>query len=167
MKKNFKTHEIQETQETRKKPDCNLMKVASFFGFVLLVLAVIVLVLEESILAHGLIGIAVQILAVLLMLWARFTLGFRSFHATAGPTEGGLVTSGPYRFIRHPIYASIFFFIWSAVLSHCSWETLLIGIVATFAIGLRIWLEERLLVERYPEYVAYSARTKRIIPFLI
>jgi protein-S-isoprenylcysteine O-methyltransferase Ste14 len=144
-----------------------IMKVVSFLGFILLVLALMVLVLQKSILAHGLIGITVQILSALLMIWARFTLGSRSFHATANPTEGGLVTSGPYRFIRHPIYAAIFYFIWSSLLSHLSWETLLIGVVTTFAISLRIWAEERLLVERYPEYVAYSARTKRIIPFLI
>jgi protein-S-isoprenylcysteine O-methyltransferase Ste14 len=34
---------------------------------------------------------------------ARVTFGGRSFHVGANPTEGGLVTKGPYRFVRHPI----------------------------------------------------------------
>jgi len=45
------------------------------------------------------------------MLWARLTFGGRSFHAGANPTAGGVVTTGPYRFVRHPIYAAILYFL--------------------------------------------------------
>jgi protein-S-isoprenylcysteine O-methyltransferase Ste14 len=41
-----------------------------------------------------------QVLALLLFLWARITFGRRSYHVVADPTAGGLVTDGPYRFIR-------------------------------------------------------------------
>lgn len=54
--------------------------------------------------------IAVQAAAVALFLWARWTFGMRSFHPAANPTEGGIVTSGPYRYLRHPIYAAILLF---------------------------------------------------------
>jgi len=62
------------------------------------------------ILIHHLFGshpvlIGVQVATVLLMPWARKTFGIRSFHASASTSEGGLVTSGPYRYWRHPIYA--------------------------------------------------------------
>ena len=60
----------------------------------------------------------VQVAAVLLMVWARMTFGRRSFHAAANPTAGGLVTWGPYRYWRHPIYSAILLFLWSGVLSH-------------------------------------------------
>jgi hypothetical protein len=40
------------------------------------------------------------------------TFGARSFHAGANPTDGGVVTAGPYRFFRHPIYAAILYFLW-------------------------------------------------------
>ena len=54
---------------------------------------------------HALFGtgpltITVQAAAALLMIWARLTFGMRSFHASANPTEGGLVTRGPYRWLR-------------------------------------------------------------------
>jgi len=51
--------------------------------------------------------IALHLVAVLLLFWARVTFGRRSFHLAGNPTEGGLVTSGPCRYIRHPIYASV------------------------------------------------------------
>jgi protein-S-isoprenylcysteine O-methyltransferase Ste14 len=41
-----------------------------------------------------------------------------------------------------------------------------LALIVTTAIAVRIVAEERLLVERYPEYVAYAARTKRVIPFV-
>jgi protein-S-isoprenylcysteine O-methyltransferase Ste14 len=107
------------------------------------------------------------VLAALLMLWARLTFGARSFHAGANPTAGGIVTTGPYRFIRHPIYAAILYFVWAGVASHFSARALSAGLSATAAIVVRLAAEERLLVERYPEYRDYAARTRRLIPFVV
>ena len=64
--------------------------------------------------------IGVQVAAVLLMVWARVTFGARSFHAAANPTGGGLVTTGPYRFIRHPIYTAACLIGWAGVAAHWS-----------------------------------------------
>lgn len=108
--------------------------------------------------------IAAQISAVLLMAWARVTFGMRSFHAAANPTGGGLVTHGPYHFIRHPIYASICLFIWAGVLGHASLLAISLGALATAGAVGRLLCEERLLRGRYPEYRKYAARTRRLLP---
>jgi protein-S-isoprenylcysteine O-methyltransferase Ste14 len=141
-------------------------KLMSIIAFIGLVLAVAGLVMQQSLFARNEIGIAVQVLAVLLILWARLTFGRRSFHFAANPTEGGLVTTGPYRFLRHPIYSAVLYFLWIGVLSHLSAESLMLALIATAAIVVRMLMEERLLVKRYPEYKSYAARTKRIIPFV-
>jgi len=108
----------------------------------------------------------VQVVAILLMIWARMTFGHRSFHAVANPTEGGLVTTGPYHYLRHPIYAAVLWFVMSGAAAHLSLESILLALVLVAGAALRIYAEERLVVQRYPEYVAYAARTPRVIPFL-
>jgi protein-S-isoprenylcysteine O-methyltransferase Ste14 len=141
-------------------------KIISILAYVILVLMLLALIGQDAVIADGTLGKVIQLGAVALMIWARVAFGGRSFHASADPTEGGLVTTGPYRYFRHPIYASIFYFFWAAVLTHFSGITFIIGIVATAAIMVRIISEERLLVVRYPEYAEYASRTKRIIPYV-
>jgi protein-S-isoprenylcysteine O-methyltransferase Ste14 len=139
----------------------------SITGYIILAAALVVLILRKSFFAEGSILIVIQILAAMLMLWARLTFGLRSFHAAANPTEGGLVTTGPYKFIRHPIYASIIYFISAAVISHPSLINLIIGAACLLGAGIRIYAEEKLIIEKYPGYADYAKRTKRIIPYVI
>jgi protein-S-isoprenylcysteine O-methyltransferase Ste14 len=95
------------------------------------------------------------------------TFGLRSFHATADPTVGGVVEGGPYRWIRHPIYAAILLFVWAGVGSHPSVVSVAAGLIASIATAVRMRTEETLLVTRYPAYAAYAARTKRVVPFIL
>jgi protein-S-isoprenylcysteine O-methyltransferase Ste14 len=142
-------------------------KSASVIGFIIALISILELIDQESIIATGVIGIVVQILSIFLMIWARLTFGKRSFHVAANPTEGGLVTNGPYRYLRHPIYAAILYFIWAGILSHLSTLTFSIGLTATFGLFIRVLAEESLVKQRYREYIEYAARTKRIIPFVL
>ena len=143
------------------------LRSASIIGYFFIVIAMVVLIFEHSILAQGYLLIIIQLMAIMLMVWARIIFGRRSFHAGANPTKGGLVTTGPYKFIRHPIYASILYFLWAGVLSHLSIMNLLLVIISTIGVSIRIFAEERLMILEYPEYGNYASRTKRIIPFLI
>ena len=109
--------------------------------------------------------IAIQAVAVAMLLWARATFGIRSFHAAANPTEGGLVTAGPYRYVRHPIYASIMVFAAAGALGQRrSGSFFLAAVLAGGA--LRAAAEEKLVAERYPEYRDYARRTRRFLPFV-
>jgi protein-S-isoprenylcysteine O-methyltransferase Ste14 len=143
------------------------MNLASFLAFLFLAASLGMLLLRGGLLAAGPIGMAIQVLAVVLMIWARVTFGIRSFHATARPTAGGLVTTGPYRFIRHPIYAAVLYFTWVGVFSHTSTLNVMLGLLATAGTIIRMATEERLLVQRYPAYLDYAARTRRVIPFVV
>jgi protein-S-isoprenylcysteine O-methyltransferase Ste14 len=138
----------------------------SLAAFVVLALTVAAMLLVRTLVADGAPGIAIQVGAVALMVWARWTFGRRSFHAGANPTEGGLVTTGPYRFLRHPIYTAVLLFVWAGVLTHLSLLSLTLGTIATAATAVRMIAEERLVLLRYPEYRQYAERTKRVIPFI-
>jgi len=108
--------------------------------------------------------IGVQAAAVAVFLWARWTFGIRSFHAAANPTEGGLVTTGPYRYVRHPIYAAIVLFAAAGVAARPSWPAAGFGALVLAGAFTRALAEERLVTERYPEYRDYARRTRRFVP---
>lgn len=143
-----------------------MMKTLSIVGFALMVAAIVLLLLRHALFSYSPVSIAVQVAAVGLMLWARVTFGRRSFHAAADPTEGGLVTTGPYRFVRHPIYTAVVLFCWAGILAKPTVLTLGAGLLLLIGTTLRIFAEERLLHELYPEYRDYAATTKRMIPYI-
>ena len=128
--------------------------------------AVIGLWMNHALFSPSPIAIAVQCAAVALMAWARLTLGRRSFHAAADPTSGGLVSTGPYHFIRHPIYTAACLFVWTGVLANWSLAAASYGTLLLAGAIVRMLCEEQLMKERYPEYRAYARVTKRMIPYV-
>jgi protein-S-isoprenylcysteine O-methyltransferase Ste14 len=143
------------------------LKIASLLGFGLAAIGVVYLYGKNLIFSKNIIAISIQILALGLMVWARLTFGVRSFHATANTTKGGLVTNGPYRWLRHPIYAALIYFFWSCVIAFPFEETIIGVLLITVGLMIRIFLEEKSLVDTYmQQYLDYSKQTKRIIPFL-
>jgi protein-S-isoprenylcysteine O-methyltransferase Ste14 len=80
------------------------------------------------------------------------------------PEVRGLVTRGPYRLVRHPVYLGEFGACAGLVLASPShWN---LGVAAAFAAAqaTRIRLEERALLAELPEYAEYAARTPRLLP---
>ncbi|HEX9135372.1 MAG TPA: isoprenylcysteine carboxylmethyltransferase family protein [Nitrospirota bacterium] len=143
-----------------------MLRTLSILGLAIMVLALAGLFSTHALLSSSRAVITVQVAAVALLIWARTTFGIRSFHASAGPTEGGLVTTGPYAFIRHPIYTAVSLFGWAGILAHWSVRSISLGILLLAGALVRMLCEERLVVERYPQYRQYAARTKRMVPYL-
>ncbi len=139
----------------------------SVLAFAGAVVCLVWLALKHALFGAGPVTISIQVAAALLMIWARLTFGLRSFHASANPTAGGLVTNGPYRFIRHPIYAAVLYFLWAGYAAHPAFINLPVALLASALLGVRMWAEERLLLGMYPEYAVYARRTRRALPFLL
>jgi protein-S-isoprenylcysteine O-methyltransferase Ste14 len=141
-------------------------KTLSALAFAVMVVGLVGLYYLHALFGREPIAIAVQVAAVLLMIAARLTFGGRSFHATANPTEGGVVQTGPYAYVRHPIYAAAMYIAWAGALDRFSWTAAACAALVTVGGFIRMSLEERLLVARYPEYGAYMTRVRRIVPFV-
>ncbi len=131
-----------------------------------MVAGLLLLIATHQLFSVSPVAILLQGGALLLMIWARITFGRRSFHLAANPTEGGLVTTGPYRFIRHPIYAGVCLFTGVGVVAHWSWFALLPGAVVLAGTVIRVLCEEQLVQRRYPEYSQYASKTWRLVPFV-
>jgi protein-S-isoprenylcysteine O-methyltransferase Ste14 len=145
---------------------CIMLKIVSIFGYFGMIGGLLGLLAQGNIFSSSPLVITSRALAVLLFIWARITFGWRSYHVSAGPTEGGVVTGGPYRYVRHPIYAAMCLFALAGAAGDCSWIAgLCIGLVFASAV-IRILCEETLVAARYPEYSQYAAATWRLIPYV-
>lgn len=143
-----------------------MLRTISLAALLLMALALVGLVVRGAFFSSQPVAIMSEVTAVALMVWARLTFGHRSFHAAANPTAGGLVTTGPYRFIRHPIYTAVCLFGWSGILAHWSPINVLLGVLLFVGAVGRMLCEERLIIEVYPEYRDYAQATKRMVPYI-
>lgn len=113
---------------------------------------------EAQVLA-GVLVIAGNIFSVLILL----RLG-KSFSIL--PEGRRLVTSGPYRVVRHPLYLAEAVGALGVVISYLSpWALLLVAAQISLQL-VRIRYEEKVLHETFPEYADYAKRTWRLIPWI-
>ncbi len=78
-----------------------------------------------------------------------------------------LVTSGVYRFIRHPMYASLLSFGWGAFLKQISIPSVALAVILTAAAYLTARIEEAENLAKFGSiYQEYMRKTRRFIPFL-
>lgn len=143
-----------------------MMKTISKFFFPIFILTVLYLLISGNLLSPSPFVIATQVLALALGIWARRTFQSGQFSTGAETKDGQLLMTGPYKFIRHPIYAIVIVLVWSSVLGHPSLINVIISVIMTGITVIRIVTEEEFLRGRYPNYVEYSRKTKRVIPFV-
>src|SRR5918996_2974659 len=137
-----------------------MLKIISILGLIVMIGALVGLYKIGVLFTAQPVAITLQLIAIALMVWARITFGRRSLHAAANPTEGGLVRTGPYRIIRHPIYTAACLFGWGAIVVHWSLVSVALGILLLLGALVRILCEEQLVKQKYPEYVEYAKVTK-------
>jgi protein-S-isoprenylcysteine O-methyltransferase Ste14 len=140
----------------------------SAFGLFLASLLILSGSSEDSMaLPLALSGSVLAVAGGVVVLRSRIELG--SAWSFVPKADGGLVITGPYRLVRHPIYLGFALLATGQALAFGSWPALMIvlfGIVPTFAWRARA--EEKLLRRTFGErYAAYRRRTKMIIPYLL
>lgn|SRR6185503_9957419 len=137
-----------------------------WIAYVLLVIPLAFLVATKRMFSPAPAAIAPMVVGLAIVVWARIAFGWRSLHAGSDATKGGLVTSGPYRFVRHPIYAGLMLVLIGVVIGHHDRITIAAVAIIVAGLGVRIAAEERSVRRMYPEYESYARRTKRLVPFL-
>jgi len=104
------------------------------------------------------VGLAIALAGFLTVSWAYRALG-ASFSPFPTPTrDARLVTTGPYRFVRHPTYIGGVVMLFGLSLAFSTIGLFLTAVLAGFWVA-KARHEEKLLVERFPEYADYRRRT--------
>jgi protein-S-isoprenylcysteine O-methyltransferase Ste14 len=100
-------------------------------------------------------------------IWARIHMGRNWGSPMSQKNEPELVTSGPYRRVRHPIYSGILVAgIGTAVALSWTW-LIAVALAGVYFIYSAI-VEERNLTEQFPDtYPAYKHTTKMLVPFIL
>jgi len=111
-------------------------------------------------------GFAALALAMAVTYWAMATNPFLSTVVRIQDDRGHyVVTSGPYRYVRHPMYAMMFLMWPGIALELGSWWALIPAAVIVIVIVIRTALEDRTLQAGLPGYTAYAQRVRyRLMP---
>jgi protein-S-isoprenylcysteine O-methyltransferase Ste14 len=116
--------------------------------------------------AYGFVG--VMLMGLALTWWARIHLGGLWSSAITRKEKHRLIETGPYAFVRHPIYTGLII----ALLATAAIEATLVALLGALLIALGLWVkaraEERFLsTELAPEtYESYRRRVPMLVPFI-
>jgi isoprenylcysteine carboxyl methyltransferase (ICMT) family protein YpbQ len=113
------------------------------------------------------VGLAVGLAGSVFLTWSAVLLGRFLMHEAAVREDHALIGNGPYRFVRHPVYAGYLALLLGsgvASLNICLW---LLWPVSFVGILIQAASEEQLLGERFgQDYERYVRRTGRLVPRL-
>jgi protein-S-isoprenylcysteine O-methyltransferase Ste14 len=123
--------------------------------------------IEAGWIAVRLLGLAVGLGGAAVLVWGSASLGRFLVHEAAILQDHTLITSGPYRFVRHPIYSGYLALLLGSGLGMLNVWLLLLWPLALVGILIQVGSEERLLGAKFgPAYRRYAGRTGQLVPRL-
>jgi protein-S-isoprenylcysteine O-methyltransferase Ste14 len=112
------------------------------------------------------VGMALFILGLALAIWARIYIGRNWGMPMTRRDEPELVTTGPYRRVRHPIYTGVILAMIGTALATTIYGLIAVAVLAAYFI-YSATREESFLAEQFPgTYPAYKHSTKMLVPFI-
>jgi protein-S-isoprenylcysteine O-methyltransferase Ste14 len=112
-------------------------------------------------------GFALGLLSVVFWTWTQIELDTQWSAQLQLTQDHHLVATGPYAFIRHPLYAAMFGWAVSLVLLTANWIFLAMAVLSIAGTIRRVPQEEEMMIEAFgDEYKAYMQRTGRFFPRL-
>jgi protein-S-isoprenylcysteine O-methyltransferase Ste14 len=113
-------------------------------------------------------GVAIVALGLGFSIWARRTLGRNWSGIVTLKQDHELVRSGPYRWVRHPIYTGLVFAFVGCAIARGEWRGILAVAIVFVALWRKLRLEERWMLETFGDaYVRYKSEVPALIPFVI
>ncbi|HEY6496297.1 MAG TPA: isoprenylcysteine carboxylmethyltransferase family protein [Trebonia sp.] len=112
------------------------------------------------------IGLVLWVAGLGLAVWARLYIGRNWGMPMTRREHPDLVTTGPYRFIRHPIYSGMLLALIGTAVATTLFALIIVAVIGGFFV-FSASREERFLAQEFPDsYPDYQAGTKMLIPFM-
>jgi protein-S-isoprenylcysteine O-methyltransferase Ste14 len=100
-------------------------------------------------------------------LWSIWVMKKSKLRTIPQPGTGAkLITEGPYRYIRHPMYTSVLISAFGLLLTDVNWFRTGLYLFLLIILLSKIAYEEVLLDNFFPEYKQYKQSTKKLIPYI-
>ena len=113
------------------------------------------------------VGVGLAVIAGFLLVWMFRTLGRNLTDTVVTRKQHTLVTTGPYRWVRHPLYSSAALGMLGNSLAAANWFILVAGCLMFLLFVIRTRKEEENLIARFgDDYRNYMHRTGRFVPRL-
>jgi protein-S-isoprenylcysteine O-methyltransferase Ste14 len=143
----------------------NTLKSYIFVGIQFLCLALIAL--TGSLFPSNIFLLVVELLGFAIGVWAVLVMGLGKFNITPDPLSSSrLVSRGPYRLIRHPMYLALLLVTSPLIAADFSWLRLFIWLILLVDLLLKLNYEEGLLTTQLTGYAEYKQNSYRLIPFI-
>lgn len=102
-----------------------------------------------------------------LLAWTHRALGEYWSAGLELKERHALISNGPYRYVRHPMYTAVFLFFGAVAVTTANWLIICPAVVIILVLSVRIRFEEAMMLDRFGDvYSAYSAVTGALLPRL-
>ena len=116
----------------------------------------------------GAIGAAVNLAGLLFTVWARIHLGRNWSGTVTLKQDHELITSGPYAWVRHPIYTGLLLGFVGLAIARGEWRSILAVVIIALAFWRKLRIEESWMLEQFGDaYRSYRRRVAALIPGVI
>jgi len=113
-------------------------------------------------------GVALVAFGLLFAIWARNVLGRNWSGLVTVKQDHELIRSGPYRYVRHPIYTGLLIAFAGSAIARGEWRGILALAIVFVALWRKLRLEEQWMIETFGDaYVRYRAEVRALIPFVL
>ena len=139
----------------------------SYIYVIIQVVFIILIGITGPIIPNNIMILIGETVGVMLMIWAIWTMKLNNLNISPDLKNNSiLVLSGPYKLIRHPMYASVLLVTLMLVINHLTLWRVGFWLVLFIDLHFKFSYEEKLLLTKYSEYLDYKSNTKRLIPFI-